>query len=189
MIHVNDVLDFLVSRSAAPSSFGAQLDRLRYGVQLQSDPHRQRNEVEDHLLNQAVLLRCIDRFAERQEFSVSTRQRKSADAGYKALTKIHESNRTLSQGFIALSVLRAYQERAKKGAEEPGIVAVYNYIVSIAPDAAPPVPMPKNGKDLAETFRAGQAKRARAFACEAWADARLALEEHVRVFNKAEAKK
>lgn len=188
MVHVNDILDFLVAKSAAPSTMGAQLDRLRYGIQLQPDPFRQRAEVEDHLLNQAVLLRCIDTFAGRQEFSVSTRQRKAADSGYKALSKIHEKTKGRPQGQIALEILRAYHERAKKGAEDPGLAAIYYFVARVAPDVAPELPTIKDGADLATIFKSGNAKRARSFACEAYADALLALTEHVRVFNKKEAK-
>lgn len=188
MVHVNDILDFLVAKSAAPSNFGAQLDRLKYGVQLQADPHRQRAEVEDHLLQQAVLLRCIDTFAGRQEFSVSTRQRKAADSGYKAISKIQESAKLYPQGQIALQILRAYHERARKGAEDPGLVAIYYYVSKIAPEMAPPLPALKSGEDLATAFKAGHAKRVRSFVCEAYADALLALTEHVRVFNKKQGK-
>ncbi len=188
MIQVADVLDFLVSsRSHAPSTMGAQLDRLRFGIQITPDPFRARSEVEDHLLQQAVLLRCIDEFSKREEFSITTRQRKAADAGYKALIKIQALATVLrSQGSIAIGILRAYQERAK-GSQECGLVSVYGFIHDIAPKSIP-IP-PKGDEDLLQAFRSGAAKRARNMACEAYADSLLALQNHVRVFNKKEKNK
>lgn len=189
MIHVNDVLDHLVARSAAPSTIGAQLDRMRLGFQPTPDPFRMKSEVEDRLLEQAVLLRCISEFSERQEFSVTTRQRKAADAGYKVLTKLQEKAK-IAQGTIAINILRTYHERAAAfraknvQGQEKALASVYYYLVALAPSVAPP-PSLKDG-DLETAFRTGKAKRARNLACEAYADALLALQNHVRVFNKKE---
>ena len=38
--------------------------------------------------------------------------------------------------------------------------------------------------DLLQAFRSESAKRARAVACEAYADALLALQNHVRIWNR-----
>lgn len=184
MIQVIDILDFLVARSCAPSTMGAQLERIQYGISLTPDPFRQRDDVEDHLLHQAVLIRCIDEFSRRETFSVTTRQRKAADAGYKALTKIHESATDYPQGSLAIGILRAYHERSTQS-QERGLVAVYQYLSSIAPEV---IPAPTKN-DLLESFRTGTAKRARNFACEAYADSLLALQNHVRVFNRKEKAK
>lgn len=186
MIKVPEVLDFLVAKSCAPSTMGAQLDRLRTGVHLTPDAFRQKSDVEDHLLAQAVLIRCIDQFSKRESFSTSTRQRKAADAGFKVLTQISESAKSRSQGSIAVGILRAYQERSTASPAR-GLVAVYEFISSITPSLVPP--LPKDIKDVVVAFDKGTAKRARSFACEAYADALLALEGHVRVFNKKEKSK
>ena len=181
-VSVNDILDFLVAKSAAPSTMGAQLERLKYGVQLAPDPFRARNEVEDNLLAQAAIIRCVDEFAAREELDIHARPRAPSVVGYKALTKIQEhANPWRSKGKIALDVLRAYQER-NKGSQECGLVAVYNYLEQVAPSALPPPP--KNDADLLQHFRTGTAKRARNLACEVYADSLLALQYHVRVWNK-----
>lgn len=177
-ILVSDVLDFLVSKSAAPSTFGAQLDRLKYGVHVAPDPFRAREEAENHLLQQAALLRCIDDFAKRDVFHSQTRQRTGIVGSFKMLSKFQQvANR--GQGEIALGILRAYQEWCTQS-QERGLAAVYNFLVGIAPSVAPPLPK----GDLLQAFREGTAKRARAAACEAYADSLLALQYHVRVWNK-----
>jgi len=186
MVHVSDILDSLVARSSAPSTMGAQLDRVMFGIQLTPDPFRQKADAEDQMLQEAVVIRCIDTFSVREEFSVTTRQRKAADAGFKVLTKLHDRSGK-PQGSIAIGILRAYHERctcSKGQSEERGLVSVYQYLTSIAPDSVPPPP--KNEPDLVMAFRTGVAKRARAMACEAYADALLALSGHVRAFNKKE---
>lgn len=158
---------------------GAQLDRLRYGVHTAPDPFRARDDVEAHLLHQAVLIRCVDDFARRDEFASPARR---AGGGYKILEKIQKACRK-GQGEIALSILRAYHERSTQS-QERGLLEIYNYLTSIAPSAIPTPP--KNEPDLLQAFRTNAAKRARATACEAYADSLLALQNHVRVFNKKE---
>lgn len=185
-VQVADVLDHLVARSAAPSNLGAQLDRMRFGIQTTPDPFRARDEVENNLLQQAQLLRCIDEFSARHEFSMTTRQRATSAAGYKVLDRLQKATKR-GQGEIALNILRAYHERVTCSigqSQERGLLEVYNYISSIAPEAVPAPP--KDTEDLLMAFRTGGAKRARNMACEAYADALLALQNHCRVFNKKE---
>jgi hypothetical protein len=180
-IQVSDILDHLVTRYAsAPSTMGAQLERMRFGVHSTPDPHRARAEAEDHMLQQAVLLRCIDEFIARYEFSVPARGPGSSAVGYKIIEKIQKATK-LGQGVIAISVLRAYQERCTQSPER-GLVEVYNYLASVAPECVPKPP--KGDMDLLQAFRSESAKRARAMAAEAYADALLALQNHVRIFNK-----
>jgi hypothetical protein len=178
-VQVADVLDHLVARSASPSSFGAQLDRLKYGLQPTPDPFRARDEAENHLLEQATLLRCVSDFSSKEEFVVLPRQRKAAAAGYKLLERIHIASK-YPQGGIALGILRAYHERSTQS-QERGLVEVYNFLFAIAPTVCPP--LPKQETDLLQAFRSGNAKRARTLACEAYADALLALQQFVRVWN------
>lgn len=179
-IQVSDVLDFLVARSMAPSTMGAQLDRMRDGIQSAPDPFRARDDVENHMLQQAELIRCIDDFTSRQEFSVTTRQRAAA-AGYKVLEKFQKSTGR-RQGEIGIGILRAYHEWSTQSTER-GLLSVYQYLAIIAPSLVPPPP--KNlDTNLLQAFRIGTAKRARNVACEAYADSLLALQNHVRVFNK-----
>jgi hypothetical protein len=183
-VQVADVLDHLVAKSAAPSSFGAQLDRMRFGIQVTPDPFRAREEAENKLLQSAALLRCIDQFEARYEFSVTTRQRATSAAGYKVLDRIQKATKR-GQGEIALGILRAYHERVTCSigqSQERGLLAVYTYVAGIAPDAVPAPP--KDTDDLLMAFRTGSAKRARNMAAEAYADALLALQNHVRVYNK-----
>lgn len=188
MIHVQDILDHLVTRYAsAPSTMGAQLERMRYGVHSTPDPHRARAEAEDHMLKQANLLRCIEAFETRQEFYVPVRGRgASSSCGYKVLEKIQKSTKK-GQGAIAMGILRAYHERVtcvRGQSGERGLVEVYNFLASIAPDAVPKPPKSAEG-DLLQAFRTDAAKRAREVACEGYADALLALRQHVEIWNKA----
>lgn len=183
-VQVADVLDHLVARAGAPSTMGAQLDRMRFGIQTAPDPFRARDDAENNLLRQAGLLRCVDDFAARHEFSVSTRQRVASAAGYKVLDRLQKATKR-GQGEIALGVLRAYHERVTCSigqSQERGLLEVYRYIASLAPDDVPAPP--KDTEDLLMAFRTGKAKRARNMACEAYADALLALQNHCRVWNK-----
>lgn len=164
---------------------GAQLDRMRFGVQTTPDPFRARDEVEANLLHQAVLIRCVDDFARRSEFSVPSHLRAGNAGGYKILEKIQKASKK-GQGEIALCILRAYQERATQS-QERALLEVYHYLASVAPGAVPTPP--KSEPDLLQAFRTNAAKRARGVACEAYADALLALQNHVRIFNKMESKR
>lgn len=190
MIHVQDILDHLVTRYAsAPSTMGAQLERMRYGVHSTPDPHRARAEAEDHMLKQANLLRCIEAFETRQEFfsGVSVRGRGASSAGgYKILEKIQKATKK-GQGAIAMGILRAYHERVtctRGQSQERGLVEVYNFLASIAPDAVPK-PTKSAEADLLQAFRSGTLKRAHELACEGYADALLALRQHVEIWNRA----
>lgn len=181
-IQVSEILDFLVGRSAAPSTMGAQLDRLKYGLHSSPDPFRARDEVESNLLHQAVLIRCIDDFAGRHEFAVPARGSQATSSGYKILERIQKACKK-GQGDIALHILRAYHERCTQS-QERGLLEIYTYLSQIAPMSVPTPP--KDTIDLLQAFRSNEAKRARAIACEAYADALLALNNHVRIFNKLE---
>jgi hypothetical protein len=174
IVSVNDILDHLVARSAAPSTFGAQLDRLRFGTHSAPDPFRARDDAENHMLEQASLLRCIADFEQRQEFG----------SRYGTLERIQRGAR-LPQGYIAIGILRAYHEWSSQS-EERGLVEVYRYIATHASAIAPGVP--KGETDLHQAFRTGKAKRARNLAAEAYADALLALQAHVSAANRKRKK-
>lgn len=178
MVHVNDILHFLVGRSGAPSAMGAQLDRLRLGFSPAPDPFRAREEVETHLLEQAQLLRCIDAFADKREFREPTNRQAVA---YKTLERLQLASKR-AQGEIALGVLRAYHERCTVAGlnQERATLEVYRYLATIAPSVAQVPP-----DAAAEAFADPKdGKKPRALACEAYADALLALNQHVRVWNK-----
>jgi hypothetical protein len=175
-IRTDDVLHHLVARSAAPSSFGSQLDRMRYGISTKPDPFRARDDAESQMLEQAGLLRCIDAFAYREEF------RSSNTTNFKKLEKVQRASRPRHcQGTIALNVLRAYQEWSTQS-QERALVAVYQYLATIAPEACPPPP--KNEPDLVHAFRTDKAKRCRTIAAEIYADALLALGQHLTQWNR-----
>ncbi len=181
-VTVNDILHFLVARTGAQSSMGAQLERLKYGLQNEPDPFRSKNDAEEQMLNQACLLRCVSDFERRSEFGVPPKTPQAASAGFKMLKKFQDATLpTRNQGQIALGILRAFQERSH-GSDECGLVAVYKYLAVIAPKAVPSIP--QGNEDLLQHFRQGTAKRARAVACEAYADSLLSLSYHVRIWNK-----
>ncbi len=162
-----------VSIAAAPSTLGAQLDRLRYGIHSAPDPFQARDDAENHMIEQAGLLRCIDEFSTRAEFSTK----------YGTIEKLQKAS-GLPQGHIAISVLRAYHERCtcQQSSQERGLVAVYQYIASIGRSSVPEVPAKET--DVLQAFREGKAKRARSISAEAYADSLLALEAHVKVWNR-----
>ena len=180
IVTVNEVLDMLVSKSNAPSNFGAQLERMRDGIQCAPDPFRARDEVEANMLHDACIIRFLDNFQAKHEFLSTTRKQRLGDAGYKTLEKLQCASK-LPQGHIAVGILRAYHERATMS-QERGLLEVYNYLVTIAPGAVPTPP--KGTKDLYQAFRTGEAKRARTIAAEAYADSLLALQNHSRIWNK-----
>lgn len=177
-LKVDDILHFLVARTSAPSSMGAQLERMKNGCSTAPDPFRARDEAESAMLEQANLLRAMDEFEKRDEFRSSNRN------DYR---KLHEAQRKcatsgrIPQGKIALGVLRAYQERATTS-QERGLVEVYRFVRSIAPKSMPPPP--KDEGDLAQAFRTGKASRSRDDAAEIYADALLALGTFLQSWNK-----
>ncbi len=179
-VTVDDVLHNLVARGGTPSNMGAQLARMRDGITAEPDPFRARDDAESGLIQAATLLRCISEFGNREEFSVATRQRVATAAGYKVLEKFrHVSKR--GQGEIALGILRSYMEWSTKS-QERGLYAVYGYLAGIAPSITPPPP--KDCTDVLHAFRTGEAKKARNLAAEAVGDSMLALQTHVRLWNK-----
>lgn len=175
-MQLDEILHFLVAKSAAPSTFGAQLDRMKYGVHITPDPIRAQAEAESSMLQQATLIRCVDDFAARQDFGPS----------YKQLTKIQRYARDVPQGYIAIGILRSYHEWASQRPER-ALVAVYQFLAKIAPDYVPD--MPEGETDILDAFLNGKAKRARAKAAEAYADALIALQSHVTAHNKRNRKK
>lgn len=170
---VADVLDHLVARSAAPSTLGAQLDRLKYGTHSAPDPFRARDDAENHMIQQAGLLRCIAEFTARAEFS----------AKYATIEKLAKAA-ALPQGYVAINVLRSYHEwcTCQQSSQERGLVAVYHYIHSIAGTIVPEPPALDT--DLLQAFRTGKAKRARSIAAESYADGLIALSAHILVYNR-----
>jgi hypothetical protein len=174
-IRTDDVLHFLVSRSGAPSTFGAQLDRMRFGLQATPDPFRARDDAEAAMLETAHLLRCIDEFTQKAEF-----RQAGVPSAYKKLEKMQKAS-NLGQGFIAISVLRSYQEWATTS-QERALVEVYRYLAKVAPDAVPNPPMTE--PDLTQAFRLGKARRCRDLAAEVYADSLLALGAFLNSFNR-----
>ncbi len=172
MITVQEILDFLVSRGGTPSNLGAQLERLRDGTTGTQDPFRARDEVETSMLRMATIIRCVDEFERRLELSPKGQQ-------------IEKINRfaQLPEGQVALGVLRAYHERPSS--PERGLVEIYRYLSRVAPRGVPTVP--KECDDLLQAFRDGNAKRCRFAAAEAYADALLGLQHHVRLFDKRQS--
>ncbi len=168
-ISTADVLDFLVSRGGTPSNLGAQLERLRDGTTGIQDPFRSRDEIESNMIRMANLIRCIDEFEARPV--LSPRGEKTKD-----LNKYARRD----EGSIALGVLRAYHEWASSSPER-GLVEIYRFLAKIAPNGVPAPP--KDSHDLLQDFRESKAKRCRFLAAEMYADALLAMQYHIRVYN------
>lgn len=172
-VSVADVLDFLVSPGATPSNLGAQLERLRDGTTGIQDPFRSRDEVETGMIRMANLIRCIDRFEERPELNPRGK-------------RIQEVSQGRNEGAMALGVLRAYHEWSSSS-QERGLVEVYKFLARTAPRSVPNPP--KDSRGLLQDFREGKAKRCRFLAAEAYADALIALQQHVRIYNDDEVRK
>ncbi len=173
MISVADILDHLVSNSAVPSNFGAQLTRLRDGISGSQDPFRARDEVENNLMQQATLIRCLDQFAARPVLPIPR----------PAIIEKIQRETHKNQGHIAVAILRSYHERATKS-QERGLVEVYRTLFSMAPDVVPAPPECSDIADFVQMFREGKARRCRSFAAEAYADALLGLQQHCRIHNR-----
>jgi hypothetical protein len=133
---------------------------------------RAQSHAEDKLLSEAPLYTFLLDFAKRDAFGLE----------YKTLHKIQlKSNPRLAQGYIASGILRAYHERCTSSGEQRALVAVYEYIAKIAPRILPK--LPAGEKDFLQAFRSGKAPRAHDLAAQAYADALLALKDHVRLRN------
>lgn len=166
-IHMDEVMAHLVADTIVPSTFGAQLDRLKYGIHGHADPVKARKDAEDHILEQAELIGVIDRFAKIDQFRPA----------YKLLEKIQRHARR-PQGQIALGVMGAYQKWVTNAGNERGFLAVYAYLAKIAPSISPPV-APEFDKAL-QSFRDGSARQARDYAAGAYADSILALSAYLK---------
>lgn len=172
-IQIDDILGFLVADTLTPSTMGAQLERLQFGLYTTSDPFRARDDAESRILEQAEILRTMDSFAAVTEFRPAT----SKAQGYKTLERIQRcaTNRPYPcQGAIALHVLKAYQRRATQS-QERGLVEVYGVLRHIAPSATPTFDGDHDAVQATQVFREGKASRARQLAAAAYADALLAL--------------
>lgn len=172
-VHIDDVLNHLVADTIVPSNFGAQLDRLRYGLTGAPDPVKARRDAEDRLLEQAGILRVVDGFAKVEQFRASSPMGES----YKALEKIQRHARR-PQGQIATGVISAYQKWVTNAGHERGFLAVYAYLAKVAPAITPPVEL-EFDKAL-QSFRDGTARKAREFATSAYADSILALAAYLK---------
>jgi len=177
-VSVADVLDNLISVSAAPSTLGAQLDRLRLGTHSAPDPFRARDDVENHLIQQAALIRCIDQFTARQVLPIPRPA---------IIEKIQKETHT-DQGRIAVSVLRAYHERSTRS-QERGMVEVYRLLARMAPETTPPSPtedsadLAKQLVDLLEDPQRRSSLRAAAAAAVRRYDWSVVAGEIVRVYE------
>jgi len=143
---------------------------------------------EVRMMRQARILRCIQEFQSTAEFKdryVDGAAVLRKEARFKTLSKLRKST-AYPEGLIAVGILRAYQEWGTQSVER-GLLEVYNYLKNIAPEKVPHTS--KTHADLLQAFREGAEKRARNAACEAYADALLALRDHVIEFNREEAKR
>lgn len=183
MISSEDILSFLVSEGLTPSSFGAQLDRMKFGLSSSPDPFRARDEAEARIMEQAELLRTIEDFKAVPEFRPTT----SRGSGYASLEKVQRAvPGRPCQGSIALAVIKAYQTWGVRSPER-ALVAVYALIRQVAPRLAPP--LDGDVDDMVQSFREGKAGRARTLAVNVYADAILALGIWLSKRNKAKAKR
>lgn len=180
-VTIEEILHFLVADTVTPSTMGAQLERLRFGLTTTPDPFRSREDAEAHILEQAEILRTVDAFKAVQEFKPSTPKA----AGYRTLDKIQRGTLPrLCQGTIALNALKVYQQWSPTPQNEArALVAVYGYVRSIAPRLTPPL-SDHNVELATQAFREGKAKRAKALAADTLADSLLALGSFLQKRNK-----
>lgn len=179
----DDILHFLVGDSCTPSNFGAQLERLQFQLAPSTpDPFRARDDAEDHILEQAELIRFVDTFRTVKEFRPTTAK---GDA-YRTLVKLQRGDSShRNQGEIAVDVLKAFQRWGTRSAER-GLLAVYVTLRAICPKACAPI---DTDVDRAlQQFREGKVPRARTLAAEAYADSLLALSAQVSIWNKKVAR-
>lgn len=173
MIKIDDVLHFLVANTLTPSTLGAQLERIQFGLFTTPDPFRARDDAELRILEQAELLRAVDQFTEVPQFTPPT----ARGLQFANLNRIQRgTSPQLCQGAIALNILRAYQQWSPTpNNQERALVAVYGYIRSINPKICPSFENDTNAVLAAQSFREDKAKRAKQLAAGAYADALVAL--------------
>lgn len=177
-VTVDALLGFLVADTLAPSTFGAQLERLQYGVSSTPDPFRARSDAEDTILEQAELIRCLDAFAAIREFRPAT----ARSDGFKTIEKIQRGTHpVMNQGMIALGVIKAY-EKWGRSKDMRALVAVFDYVRSIAPTKCPS--LTRDVHEAVQLFREGRAARSQELAASAYADALLALSGHCRLWSR-----
>lgn len=168
---VDEILHFLVADTMAPSSFGAQLDRMKFGLSPNINPFQARDDTESSIMRNAEILRVLREFSEVQEF----RPASSRTVGFRALSKIQRgASGPIRQGQIALGILRSNQPWSG----DRGLVEVFWFLRKIAPKACPTLDL--TTLDAVQAFREGSAKRSKALASEALADAILALGSFLR---------
>lgn len=169
MIRIDDILGFLVADTLTPSTMGAQLERLKFGLISTPDPFQAREDAEARILENAELLRAVDEFRAVPEFYPTS----SRSTKYKTLEKIQKGTTPRrTQGEIALNVLRSYQKWGTKSPEQ-ALVTVYSYVRSIAPRVVPT--LDTDTVKATQMFREGKARRSRDLAISAYADSLLAL--------------
>lgn len=201
-----EVVDFFTSDTFVPSALGSQLEGMRLG-QLAEDGNKravplvedlsltnhrtiqvQKNQDSDpigtisQLLAKAKVLRCIDGILKEGPPSSSRWSQL-----YPALNKLRDRGR--SQGVqlpMGAAIIRVFKEYQRFGVREPhrGLAHVYRWMHSLSPLG---YPMPDNTYDgLVESFKNGS-KLSTRDACEVWADACMALDKWVDVWNAREA--
>ncbi len=188
VVNINDVLQHLVSKTAAPSSIGSQLDRLadnaadkerdaivtaRPRGQQYGNPYLARDRQERAIADLAPIARCLADLARvnRCEYLEDKAE----------LRRLRRALPHRGDGELVILVLTAYQEWASTS-DKRALAALYSWMHTVAPAM---YPAPKMKQETLEwAFRGAEAKKAFQRASEAYADAKLVLDAWVTWWNR-----
>ncbi len=180
-IEVNDVLEYLSSRTQVPSSLGSQLEELKYGT---SGTGGGGGDAEQAMLNRANLATCVAELEKQQHVKFAC-----TDILPQFARKIRAR-----PGAVAVAVVRAYQPwhcdpdaNRPAGSEKIGVIRgpdrglaeVYDWMREIDTSQKPVTGVP-----TAELFRDGLAKQAKILAAQMLADAEIVVTEWVTLWNR-----
>ncbi len=180
-IEVNDVLEYLASRTQVPSSLGSQLEELKYGT---SGTGGGGGDAEQAMLNRANLANCVDELSKQQHVKFAC-----TDVLPQFARKIRAR-----PGAVAVAVVRAYQPwhcdpdaNRPAGSEKIGVIRgpdrgmaeVYDWMGTMDRSQKSPGTAP-----TAELFREGTAKSAKIIAAQMLADAEIVVTEWVALWNR-----
>lgn len=190
-VKLDEVLCFLMARTHAASTMGAQLDQARaiyhggpnhsaFGTAGEMhvkaplhDVFKAQERAEASMLDGISVARCVDGLGQVREARILKDR--------PAMARLQKACPERGQGELVIGCLRAYEEWRLKSPER-GLAAVYTWAGTLAP-LAYPVALPEEHDTLAQAFREGAAKKARSRASELYGDSYLCLAEWVVHWN------
>lgn len=182
-VTLDEVLCFLMAKTATPSTFGQQIEKLEAGAvggkpadgpQMHAKAtfsQHDASEAENAIFQQVSLIRCVDLLGNMQQNRVMKDK--------SAMRKL-QAHSWRGQGELIVQCLRTAEEWRLRS-EPRALAAVYVWAGSLDPNTYPTVL--HDEADLTQAFMVGKAKAARKKAAELYADCLLVLGEFVQQWN------